>query len=232
MRRVYAPRIGLTIWLACVAVVLVGVPASASLIDYRSTPDSSGLHGENPWAPVPTGEGFRVDWIISQNPDLTWHYQYSFSKQNGELLTHRTSHFIIQLSEDIEEEEIFNITGDVSGWDFDTHGPSSGNPGFPPGESIFGIKFELTGAQSVVEFDCTREPMWGDFYAKDGGNPQAFVYNTDLGVPVANPNDYNGIPVDATGATLHKVLVPDTIPEPATLILMALGSLAFAGRRR
>ncbi len=75
--------------------------------------------------------------------------------------------------------------------------------------------------------------MWGDFYAKDGGDPEAFCYNTDLGVPVADPNAYYNPPVDVLGNPLHKILTPDTyIPEPATLSLLAVSAVALLRGRR
>ena len=105
-----------------------------------------------------------------------------------------------------------------------------GNPGFPAGETIFGIKFDLNGDQRTVTFDSTRQPMWGDFYAKGGSS--SFAYNADVGVGVANVNDYNAVPIDALGGSLSKVLVPDTIPEPTSMMLLAIAGAAIAARRR
>ena len=92
----------------------------------------------------------------------------------------------------------------------------------------------MTNAQASVEFDSNRQPMWGDFYAKDGksGTLWNYAYNTDLGVIVANQQDYANPAIDAQGNALHKILVPDTIPEPATIGLLGLGAMAFLKKRR
>lgn len=213
-----------------------GASLQASLVGYLSTPDTSGLiAGDDGWSP---GEGgYRVAWTISQNPDLTWHYKYEFFKADGSPLSKLTSHFIISLSDNIEESDLYDFSTDIDTEtvEFGRFRGNASNPGFPKGESIFGVKLSLQNNQAVAEFDSNRQPMWGDFYAKDGksGEFWNYAYNTDLGVEVANPNDYNGTPVDGSGNELHKILVPDTIiPEPTTICLLGLGSLALLRRKR
>lgn len=215
--------------LSLAAFALGVAPATASLVDFRSTADGA-LIGGGQYAPPPTDNGYKVSWNISQNMDSSWHYEYTFTEQDNDNLSPATSHIIIQLSENITERDIYNVGGDVEEATFGTFGPAPSNPGFPGGESIFGIKFDLDGDQRTVTFDSTRQPMWGDFYAKGGSS--SFVYNADLGVDVANANDYNAVPIDANGGSLSKILVPDTIPEPTSMMLLALAGAAFASRRR
>jgi len=43
--------------------------ASAALIDFLSTPD--GMDAGGGWTSPPGGEGFRLDWEISQKKDLS-----------------------------------------------------------------------------------------------------------------------------------------------------------------
>jgi len=122
--------------LLTISIVFVCVQsASAALTGFLSTPD--GMVGGSEWASPPDGEGFRLDWEISQNPDMTWHYKYTFSKENQEpLIAFAVSHLILPLSEDIEPEDLYNFSDNVDEWEIDTFGPAPGNPGFPAGESI------------------------------------------------------------------------------------------------
>ncbi|MHC4761585.1 MAG: PEP-CTERM sorting domain-containing protein [Planctomycetota bacterium] len=48
---------------------------------------------------------------------------------------------------------------------------------------------------------------------------------------MSNPNDYDHTPVDAWQRLLYKVLVPDTIPEPPTMIILALGAVLLRKRK-
>ena len=72
--------------------------------------------------------------------------------------------------------------------------------------------------------------MWGDFYAKGGSD--SFVHNTSLGANVLNLYDYDATPADDSGNALSKILVPDTVPEPATVGLLALSGVALVRRVR
>jgi hypothetical protein len=210
-----------------VAANAIAVPLTGSL----STPSSQGLISDGiTWQDGQ--EGLTVSWAVSENPDGSWHYQYTFTNAVGDTLDMLVSHFIISLSEDIEPGEIFNFSPDVASHSIDTFGPHVSNPGFPEGETIWGLKLDLGNDQIVAAFDSYRMPMWGDFYAKDGGDPVNWAYNTDFGIEVANLHDYEGVPVDEFGNPLFKVLVPNTIPEPATIAMLALGGLFIRRTRR
>lgn len=194
-----------------------------------STPAASGMVSGGNWS-VSNG-GFEIAWDVNQNPDGTWNYHYTLSRVAGAQLTPGASHAVFQLSSNITSEEIFNFGGNYGEAEFGTFGPHPSNPGFPTGLSIFGIKIDFAGSGvTTISFDSTRQPMWGDFYAKGGAT--SFVYNTDLGVPVANANDYWATPVDANNNPLFKILVPDTIPAPGSIALVALGGLMISRRRR
>jgi len=222
--------------LSAIILVLGGVliphprSASAALIGSLSTPQAGGIIGGDDWAPAPDGDGFRIAWNISQNANGSWHYVYTVTDENQDPLRPAASHIILQLSENITPRDLYNYAGDIEEHEFGTFGPAPSNPGFPSGKSIFGIKFELDGSATRVEFDSTRHPMWGDFYSK--GGRRSYAYNADLGVPVQNLHDYNDTPRDALGNALDKILVPNMVPEPASLALLLLGGLTLAGRSR
>ncbi|MBN1346621.1 MAG: PEP-CTERM sorting domain-containing protein [Phycisphaerae bacterium] len=219
---------------AATALLMAPASATAGLIGFLTTSDSTGLTGGGDWAAMPDEDGFRIDWDVSLNYDGTWHYAYTFTDEDGDDLKPATSHAIFQVSDSITTEDLLNFSGDVAQTELGTFGPKKSNPGFPEDESIYGIKIDLGGDQRHVEFDSTHRPMWGDFYAKGGRD--SFVYTGGFGRDVLNLYDYDGVPVDGMGYTLGKVLVPDTVggsvPEPATLGLLAIGALGLIYRAR
>jgi hypothetical protein len=197
--------------------------ASGALIGYLTTAQPNELAVGDKWIKT----GFRIDWSVSENSDGTWHYAYTLSDEDGHSLRPLTSHVILQLSEAIKDTDLLNFIGDAGTRGLGTWGPAPSNPGFPADESIFGIKVNMTGGQTHFEFDSTHRPMWGDFYSK-GGN-KSFAYNDDVGVAVANPYDYFRVPVDVTGRSLDKILVPDTIPGPNPVPEPVSAALALVG---
>lgn len=210
---------------------IVSVEAYCGLVGMISTPASEGLiSGGQTWSPV--GDGLTFNWAVGQNADQSWHYEYTFSNGSGQPLMMDVSHFIISVSENLMMGDVFHFTGDVDSVELDTFGPGVSNPGFPEGQSMYGLKINLEGEQTTVAFDSTRSPMWGDFYAKGGGRPKNYAYNSDFGIAAANLHDYQGTPVDEHGQTLFKVLVPNTVPEPATLVILALGAITLRFDRK
>ena len=179
----------------------------------------------------------KVTWIVSQNSDGTWHYQYRFTNWVDELMTmHDVSHFIIEISSGenpfLESDILGGIIGDYGDHAIEIFGLSPGNPGFPEGLTIYGLKIDLDDEHTTVEFDSTRSPMWGDFYAKGGGKPKNFAYNSNFGTEAVNKHDYANDPADATGNSLFKVLVPNTVPEPTSLLILGFGGLLLVKSRR
>lgn len=204
--------------------------ANANHVGFLQTPSSSGIVSAGSWAPPAGGQGYRVTWDISQNPDDTWHYEYTFTRQDGGSIMPRTSHVILQLSDTATEDDLFKFEGDLEKVEYGDFGPGAGNPGFPASESIYGVKINFAFNQEQISFDSVRQPMWGDFYSKGGAS--SYAYNRDLGVAVANLHDIDETPVDGDGNPLAKIPVPNTlIPEPATFGLFLVGAFGLLRRR-
>lgn len=191
-----------------------------------------------------------LSYTVTTPPDSGngyFHYRYEYT-----IPTKAVSHFILELSTNVtcDSGDILNLSytgmpvepvangdgGDECGIGWYTPEDSgNSNPGLPG--NIYGLKINTTNdpVTFVIEFDSTRQPTWGDFYAKDGVSGGQDVYAYNLGFttadPPVDPNDPGYIPPSDI-SYMNKILVPDTIPEPATALLVVLGGLATLMRRR
>ena len=175
---------------------------------------------QDDWTPA------QVSWTVSQNADGSWHYEYQLSVYRAE-----TSHVLIQSCPGLTEEDVENAQGDFNGIELATWSPLQGNsnPSLP--DAFYGIKFDnADGTTTRLSFDCTLAPKWGDFYAKSGkvGGEPSTAWNSGFGIAVYDPI--------ANGSVGNKILMPGcpgpgSIPEPATLSLLAAGGLAMLRRR-
>ena len=186
-------------------------------------------NGEPAWFPA------SFSWTVTDNENGTWNYLYNLDVYRADV-----SHFILETSDSFGEDNLFNANYPGTSVEITTHEASPGveqqpNPFLP--QDIYGPKFDIGDESSpepdytsiTISFDSNRDPVWGDFYAKCGktggqDGTQNTVWNQGLLIddPLAAPDD---------GSLLGHVLVPDTIPEPATMGLMVLSGLMLLRRR-
>lgn len=228
-------RIGLlsAVLLAVLAVIVLSSGAANGYSGSLSSA-TGGITGTGVW--ITTGPT-TLDWLVTPNGDGSWHYSYTLSVAP----TGGISHLIIETSPDFTKDLILNPSWDLSKTFVGSWDSSNGNPDMP-GAGIYGIKFndvseDMQTLSYEFSFDAFRNPVCGDFYAKDGnaGNPQG-VTNTawNTGFDSLAPT----MPPDQCDFTT-KILVPDTettvIPEAGSLVLASLGMLPVLGlklRRR
>ena len=208
-------KYGSAVCLGTAMLLCLAFPALAQTIYTGSLSSSSAgeIAGSGVW--IDPGVT-TVDWIITQNPDTSWHYIYALSVPTGEV-----SHFILQVSPTFTEQDILAVCGTFEDIEIETFYPGGSNPNMPG--PIYGIKFDdAYGTVAMFELDTYRVPIPGHFFAKDG--KVGGVANTAYDAGFAS-----------AGGSL--IMVPDTdtyIPEPAGLLALLIGltSLASFGFRR
>jgi hypothetical protein len=193
----------------------------------RSTPDSAGIVAFNDWTAA--NGGIKISWNITFDGGTNLYtYVYTFTNADGSTLSPDLSHWLLETSPDFTAGDIGTgsrqpIEGPVT-W---TEG--MGNPGIP--SPLFGIKFD-SGSDVSASYTLisSKSPIWGDFYAKDGGGVGAgsvHAYNTNCGT------DPTGSTMDVTG----WIPVPDTngpttaVPAPPALVLMGIGGVGLLAAR-
>jgi hypothetical protein len=216
-----APNTPRAVWVMLIilaAHAMATVSYTGSLSSYSAGGDP-GLVGMGYW--VEPGDS-DIYWEVTQNEDSSWHYEYVLIVPRTES---EISHFILETSPEFTEDDIFNESGAFNHIEIKNHiGGSPGNPDLPG--DIYGIKFDDTyGRLLSIDFDSTRAPVWGDFYAKCGLNVPQQVWNAGLALP--DPLDAPG-----NGSIDNHILVPDSVPEPASLLMMSIGVMIIRGRLR
>jgi len=209
--------------LVATAILLVGLSGSRCFADIWMDPgdvlsDTLTVGAGEIVAGGSWGAGTSFYYEVTRPLDetLPLHYEYTFFAVPS---SPALSHFILQVSQAVvgglpafdpyDPTDYFDgptVEGQAT-----SYGPAPGNPGFPAGQSIWGIKFQEDMPLWTIEFDSYRLPMLGDFYAKGGFD--SFAYNSGLG--------------NLDGA---NILVPNSsyVPLPGAVLLGMLG-LGIAG---
>lgn len=220
------------------AVLLLLLSAQAFAYSGSLTSADGGLIGTGSWvdkallkpADQPYWTAPVFSWIVTENADRTWHYDYTLTVYKKDI-----SHMTIEASPTFGASNIFNATWPAAKIEVSNFTAQQGSPNMPAG--IYGIKFdEAVGTTFHVSFDSDRSPVWGDFYAKDGTAGDG-IWNTvwNAGFTSADLDPKVG---PSNGPFDYHILVPDTfgppppVPEPTSLVTLGMGIGMLMIRRR
>jgi hypothetical protein len=210
--------------ISVIALVLLPMAANAGLVGSRDSSLGGGVYATDGWI----GGNFKIAWNISYAGNK-WHYQYTLTTDFKTL-----SHWILQVSPD-------RVLGDFSNFNpAPSAGPKTYDPANDPGQSnpylpgpIYGLKWDTSDNLQIhtYTFETEYQPVWGNFYAKDGimQGQWATAMNQGFQDGVPPPNDR----VDQSDY-LNFIPVPDTkkggfeeIPEAGSLALCGFGCLGL-----
>lgn len=219
------------------AILLVGFSGSACLADFWDdydngiislsagsiTTEALGINGANKW-----DSGVTFSWLVTPMDDngdsFTDYYNYLYTFTVPEAAADTLSHMTIEVSSNVDMVSDVVIQGTVS--------PSDLSPEVGDIDGIsHALKLDFfddafpgtTEYEWQWSFDSYREPMWGDFYAKGGGNESdgtlTYAINSGFG------SDFYGTD---PGGSQAWISVPDTnvIPVPGAVLLGVLGLCA------
>lgn len=192
-------------------------------IYFSSTP-GTGLFATENWA---NGDTW-LNWDITQ-VDAGWSYTYQWHTASKNL-----SHLILEVTPNTTIDEFtFGDPSYASGADdlrwFQPTDPGDSNPGLPTG--VYGLK--ITPGSGTTDFTfsfvTSHNPVWGDFYARDGKNRGRDVYAYNSGFNPGNAGSGNNL-----GAYVAVPNGPPTraVPDGATTVALLGLSLAGIGAFR
>lgn len=178
----------------------------------------SGIDATHDWANSDTW----LRWDITEQGGGMYKYEYTWN-----TLTKDLSHIIIELTDGITiaGDNIYLPAGATSEIQSDGYQEDEGNPGLP--HELYGIKVNTNAEVTNFSFWFTvdKAPVWGNFYAKDGGGTgegAVIAYNTGFTNPQA-----------LTGIFIARPNGAPSIPDPAAVFLLGSACLiGFSGARR
>lgn len=211
------------VMLPLAAMAITNVPVDpADYFDVRSSNNLSEIFAQN-W------DTFNVNWGITDMGSY-FHYEYTFSGSIDPVQQLKNfSHLLLELSPGVVIGDIKNLTGatpeainPIFDWT-----SQQGNPGLPG--TLHGIKLNPVAGSNIFtfSFDINRAPVYGNFYAKDGGgtDPATAVIAMNWALQYGDPISFD---------KFQYIAVPDTtaVPIPGSLLLLGSGLLGLVGLRK
>lgn len=207
--------------LLVLSATVVAQPSYSGSLSSSSSP--AGILGTGAWI---TPGVTNLSWTVSQELSGLWDYNYTFTVPTN------ISHLLLETSSTFGASNLMNPTGNFTSTKIGTFSPSdpgNANPNLPG--TLYGIKFDgFTTTTGTISFQSDRDPIWGNFYSKNG--QAGGIDNTAWNAGFLNPR-----PTDppANGTVDNHVLVPDTgqpVPDASTIVLACFGTLQLLVVRR
>ncbi len=181
-----------------IAILMIASSASAQLSSFSGMLTSNeGVNATGNWGV----NGFKISWLIEEQANHAWFYQYWLTDLNGNTLIGEPSHLVIEVSPNVTGEDFWNFSGN--------------------GAVELGSKDGIESAMKMdwqsgyYGFYSWRNPIEGDFYSKDG-RAGGYGWNTAR---------------NADGYYILRPDTETVIPEPGTMLLMGLGLVGLGIRR-
>jgi hypothetical protein len=155
-----------------------------------STP--AGVHGTGIWV-----DNFTIAWQISQMGDLSWCYNYYITELDGSPLDPGAlSHWIVEVSPGTTLDDFWGFNGQPieigDNWETEAGFTFEGR----------GMKLDYGGeGQTEWSFYSWRNPVWGDFFAKDD---KILRPDTETMIPEPTTIGLLGLGLVGLGARLRK----------------------------